>query len=80
MDVTIAVSDVALSTTTCCFLSVKNEFIHVLVFPSIPLYLSLRERRLCETLSKALEKSNIAMSTCLPEFRDLEISSVVIKS
>ena len=55
-DVTDAVSDVAVSTTTCSYPSVKKEFIQDLVLPSIPSYLRLRKRRSCSDHVRGLSQ------------------------
>ncbi len=64
--------------TTLCLLSFRKASIHLSISPSKPYALNLVSRRLCWTMSNALEKSNKITSTGMPLCKLAEMKSRVV--
>ena len=79
-DVTLAVLDLSPSMVTCWSRCVSHASSHDRMFPFMPYDSSFFSRRLCGTVSKALLKSNMSISTCWLLSRFLAMSSVVMTS
>ena len=79
-DVTLAVLDLSPSMVTCCSRCVSHASSHDRMFPFMPYDSSFFSRRLCGTVSKALLKSNMSISTWWLLSRFLALSSVVMTS
>jgi hypothetical protein len=76
----LAVLDLSPSMVTCCSRCVSHASSYNRMFPFMPYDSSFFSRRLCGTVSKALLKSNMSISTCWLLSRFLAMSSVVMTS
>ena len=80
LDVTLAVLDLSPSIVICCSRCMSHASSHDEMFPFMPYDCRFFSRCLCGTVSKALLKSNMSISTCWLLSIFLAMSSVVMTS